>query len=70
MHFLSLHMIHQNMKLDYNCLNHGGRATNLQGEAFMDPALDNGKRVHFHVFDAAGTASVDDIHTDPTALDT
>ena len=33
----------------------------------MDPALVNGKRVDFHVFDLAGSIGADVMITDPTA---
>ena len=41
--------------------------SDLHGEAFMDPALVNGKRVDFHVFDLAGSVGADVMITDPTA---
>ena len=43
------------------------RDRDLQGEAFMDPALVNAKRVNFHVFDLAGSIGADVMVTDPTA---
>ena len=33
----------------------------------MDPALVNGRRVAFHVFDTAGSIGADALITDPTA---
>ena len=39
----------------------------MQGEAFMDPALVNGRRVDFHMFDMAGSIGVDVKIADPTA---
>ena len=41
--------------------------SDLQGEAFMDPALVNGRRVDFHVFDMAGSIGADVMITDPAA---
>ena len=41
--------------------------SDLQGEAFMDPALVNGKRVDFHVFDLACSVGANVMITDPTA---
>ena len=41
--------------------------SDLQGEAFMDPAFVNGKRVDFHVFDLAGSIDADVMITDPAA---
>ena len=35
--------------------------------AIMDPALVNGRRVDFHVFDMAGSIGADVMITDPTA---
>ena len=40
--------------------------SDLQGEAFMDPALVNGKRVDFYVFDLAGSIGAHVMNTDPT----
>ena len=40
--------------------------SDLQGEAFMDPALVNGRRVDFHVFDLGGSIGADVMITDPT----
>ena len=39
----------------------------MQGEAFMDAALVNSRRVDFHVFDLAGSIGADVMNTDPTA---
>ena len=41
--------------------------SDLQGEVLMDPALVNGRRVDFHVFDLAGSIGADVMITDPTA---
>ena len=41
--------------------------SDLQGEAFMDPAFVNGRRVDFHVFDLAGSIGADVMIADPTA---
>ena len=41
--------------------------SDLQGEVPMDPALVNGRRVDFHVFDLAGSIGADVMITDPTA---
>ena len=55
------------------CVHKSGQAStrepadsDLQGEAFTDPALVNGKHVDFHVFDLAGSVGAVMI-TDPTA---
>ena len=40
--------------------------SDLQGEAFMDAALVNGRRVDFLVFDFAGSIGADVMITDPT----
>ena len=56
------------------CVHKSGQAStrepgdsDFQGEAFMDPALVNGRRVDFHVFDMAGSIGADVMITDPTA---
>jgi hypothetical protein len=38
----------------------------LQGDAVLDPALVNGKRVDFHVFDTSGSVGCDVTIVDPT----
>ena len=42
--------------------------SDLQGQAFMDPVLVNGRHVDFHVFHLAGSIGADVMITDPTAL--
>ena len=56
------------------CVHKSGQAStrepadsDLQGEAFMDPAMVYGRRVDFHVFDMAGSIGADVTNTDPTA---
>ena len=56
------------------CVHKSGQAStrepadsDLQGEVLMVPALVNGKRVDFHVFDLAGSIGADVMITDPTA---
>ena len=57
------------------CVHKSGQAStresadsDLQGRAFMDPALVNGKRADYHVVDLAGSTCADVIITGPTAL--
>ena len=56
------------------CVHKSGQAStrevansDLQGEAVMDPASVNGKRVDFHVFDLAGSTGADVMIADPTS---
>ena len=56
------------------CVHQSGRAgtrepadSGLQGEAFMDASLVNGRRVDFHVFDLAGSTGADVMIADPTS---
>ena len=56
------------------CVHKSGQAStrepadsDLQGVSFLDPALVNGMRVHFHLFDMAGSIRADVMIVDPTA---
>ena len=56
------------------CVHKSGQAStrepadsDLQGVSFLDPAVVNGQRVDFHLFDMSGSVSADVIIVDPTA---